>query len=276
MKEGNFKIIKNLIITGMNIKGIIFDFGFTLFYFSNPSTEAYFDCFNRGLRKSIELLKQAKILQNDTIGEKFFRIFNKKRFEFFSQSIKTKTEIPTSIIFQDVLRLLIEKKIIDKVAEIPENFFIELADLYHSCELDEWIPFENTEETLKKLSNLHSLKLAVLSNHPHHSIIKKILSKYDLDKYFDAIVTSAKFGKRKPAPEIFHYTLEKMGLTLNDATSCIMCGDEYADISGAYRAGLKTIIVERGYKFPFEKEVDLQKLIKIKNISEILTYIPQS
>ncbi|KKL92532.1 hypothetical protein LCGC14_1883780 [marine sediment metagenome] len=35
----------------MRIKGVIFDFGFTLFYFENPSVERYYDCFKKGLLK---------------------------------------------------------------------------------------------------------------------------------------------------------------------------------------------------------------------------------
>ena len=40
------------------VKGIIFDFGFTLFYFDNPSVERYYECFKKGLVKSIETLKE--------------------------------------------------------------------------------------------------------------------------------------------------------------------------------------------------------------------------
>ena len=37
----------------MTVKGIIFDFGFTLFYFDNPSVERYTECFKKGLLKSV-------------------------------------------------------------------------------------------------------------------------------------------------------------------------------------------------------------------------------
>ena len=41
----------------MKIKALIFDFGFTLFYFDNPSVERYNECFKKGLLKSIESSK---------------------------------------------------------------------------------------------------------------------------------------------------------------------------------------------------------------------------
>ncbi|MFX0136684.1 MAG: HAD family hydrolase, partial [Candidatus Hodarchaeota archaeon] len=131
--------------------------------------------------------------------------------------------------------------------------------------------FENTKETLEKLA-MKSLKIALISNHPNHKTIKNMLKRHDLLKYFNVVVTSAKFGKRKPDPNIFYYTLKKMGLE-NQPNSVIMCGDEYADIVGAQRANLQSILLERKYKFPIEKEINIPNLKTIRDISEILDFI---
>ncbi len=59
----------------MKVRGIIFDFGFTLFSFENPSVAKYMDCFRRGMSKSIKVLKQEKIIEdNDQILEDFHGI----------------------------------------------------------------------------------------------------------------------------------------------------------------------------------------------------------
>ncbi len=254
----------------MKVKGIIFDFGFTLFYFEDVSLEKYFDCYKRGLEKSVNLLKESSILKEDSLLiKKFVKTFQKKRFDFFRKSAKTKNEFPTTYVFQNVLGMIVGEETISK---LTPDFYLELADLYHSCEEEEWIPFKQTKATLNKILDKKNVKMGVLSNHPHHSTIKNLLKKHDLLKYFDTVVTSAKFGKRKPNPEIFHHTLKKMGLE-NEASSCIMCGDEHADIVGGYRAGLKTILCEREFEFPFEKEIDIPNVIKVGNISEILDYI---
>jgi HAD superfamily hydrolase (TIGR01549 family) len=218
------------------------------------------DCYKRGLKKSVDYLKKSEILKDDVAVKEFFKIFSNKRGYFFKQSRKTKNEYPTSYIFQEVLE------------NLDEDVYNELASLYHSCEAEEWKPFEYTKDTLEKISYLDDVKMAVLSNHPNHAMVKDLLKKYDLYQYFDVVVTSAKFKKRKPDPEIFHHTLEKMGLE-NDAENCIICGDEYADIMGGYRAGLQTILCKRTYEFPFEREIDVPNLITIENISEILEYI---
>ncbi|MCK4380850.1 MAG: HAD family hydrolase [Candidatus Lokiarchaeota archaeon] len=255
----------------MMVKGIIFDFGFTLFYFDNPSVERYYECFKKGLVKSIDTLKEKQIWREEVSNEAFIKKFAKRREHFFRKSIKTKTEFPTSLIFQNVLESLREENIINDIDHIDQHTYDKLAEIYHSCEEDEWEPFENTRETLKKLTE-KNLKIALISNHPNHQTIENMLKKHDLLIFFDYIMTSAKYGKRKPDPDIFLFTLEKMGLK-NHANSVIVCGDEYADIIGAQRANLQSILLERKYKFPFEKEINISNLRKISNISEILDAI---
>ncbi|MFX1553635.1 MAG: HAD family hydrolase [Promethearchaeota archaeon] len=255
----------------MMIKGIIFDFGFTLFYFNNPSVERYLECFKRGLLQSIDILKEEKVWNENITIDTFLKKFSKIREHFFRKSIKTKTEFPTSIVFQNVLESLKEEEIISNLDNLTEDTYKKLAEIYHCVEEDEWHPFEETKETLEKLA-MKNLKIALISNHPNHKTIKNMLKKHDLFNLFNVVVTSAKFGKRKPDPNIFYYTLEKMGLK-SQPNSVIMCGDEYADIIGAQRANIQSILLERKYKFPFEKEIDISDLKTISNISEILNFI---
>lgn len=256
----------------MNVKGIIFDFGFTLFNFRNVSMETYMDAYRRGLQKSITVLKEQHIFKDQNIIENFKKLFKRKRASFFQKSLKTKEEFPTTFVFKNVLDLMVKKELIHDLDDKNEDFYFELANFYHSGEEEEWIPFEFTKETLDKLYDLREIKLGVLSNHPHHPLIENLLKKYDLYHYFDVIVTSALYGKRKPDPGIFHYTLKKMGLK-GRGDSCFMCGDEPADIVGGHRAGVKTILCERVYKFPIEREINVPNVIEIKNISEIFDYI---
>lgn len=248
----------------MKIKGLIFDFGFTLFEFKDASVEKYLNCYKEGLIKSVDELKRSNIIKNEEEATFIIKAFSRKRAKYFKESLKTKTEHQTTEIFQEILEML-------EVKNLNPKLYEELADIYHSFELKEWFPFEKTAETLKKLNKNKKIKLAVLSNHPHHATIEKLLIKYDLRKYFDVVVTSAEFGKRKPDPEIFQYTLKKMGLEMPN--SCMICGDEYADIMGGFRAGLKTILCKRVYDFPYEKEINGPEYITIDNISEIMEYI---
>ena len=100
-----------------------------------------------------------------------------------------------------------------------------------------------------------------------------MLKNNNLKKYFHTIVTSAKFGKRKPNSEIFFHTLKKMGLNESDIEDCLMVGDEAADTIGAYRIGMQVILKEREYEFPFETKIEIPNLAKIKSIKDVLNYI---
>ena len=255
----------------MVIKGVILDFGFTLFYFDNPSVEKYYECFKKGLLKSIGVLKEKQVWNENLTNEAFINKFSKQRQYFFRKSIKTKIEFPTSMIFQEVLESLEKEEVIKNLDLLTDTAYEELAELYHSCEEEEWEPFENTKETLKEIF-MRNVKIALISNHPSHKTIENVLKKHELLKYFNYITTSAEYGKRKPDPSIFFHTIKKMGLKGNP-NSVLVCGDEYADIIGAQRANLQSVLLERKYKFPFEKEIDVSNLRKISNISEILNYI---
>ena len=257
----------------MKLKGIIFDYGFTLFSFENPSVEKYLDCFKRGLLKSIETLKGENIFkESDTVIDQFIKAFNRERSHAFKIQRKTKEEYPTSQVFKTVLDDLIQDGFLE-IESIKTELYEDLAEIYHSCEEDEWKPFNETKNTLEALSRIETLKIGLISNHPNHKTIMNMLENNKLDHYFDVIVTSAKFGKRKPNPDIFLYTLKKMGLETQDAKDCIMVGDEAADAVGANRVGMRIILKEREYEFPYEREITISNLIRIKTIDEVLKYL---
>ncbi|MFX1280033.1 MAG: HAD family hydrolase, partial [Promethearchaeota archaeon] len=179
----------------MSVKGIIFDYGFTLFQFDNPSVERYYECFKNGLLKSIELLKEKHIWNDKITNDLFLKRFSKKREEYWRESRKSRKEYPTSLIYREVLQTLQEENLINKIDHLDEETFEELAEIYHSFEQKEWKPFPQTKETIEKLSMHEDIKLAVLSNHPNQRMIENSLKEYELFKYFDAVVTSAEFGK---------------------------------------------------------------------------------
>jgi epoxide hydrolase-like predicted phosphatase len=54
------------------------------------------------------------------------------------------------------------------------------------------------------------------------------------DDMFDVVVISGEVGMRKPDPEIFHYTLAKLGLA---AQECVFVDDHPANVSAAVSLG---------------------------------------
>jgi HAD superfamily hydrolase (TIGR01549 family) len=247
----------------MELNGVIFDFGFTLFYFKDASLDRYLKCFQKGLQKSIEYLEQSEVLKKEGLIREFTEIFNNKRKEYFKKSRETKNEFPTTLIFQETLDEL-------EIFDLNEDFYVELANIYHLCEQDEWIPYEDTRKTLIEIKK-RDIKLGLLSNHPHQSAVISILQKYELKDFFDVILTSGKFGERKPKEEIFIHIMEKM--RLKKPNRVLMCGDEYADVVGANNVGMIPILFKREFEFPFEKEISIENLKTIERVSEILKFI---
>jgi putative hydrolase of the HAD superfamily len=70
------------------------------------------------------------------------------------------------------------------------------------------------------------------------SVQREKIESSGLGMYFDAAVVSGELGTGKPAPEIFHHLLERLGV---EASAALMVGNSLArDILGGRRAGLKT------------------------------------
>jgi len=195
----------------MRVNGIIFDFGFTLFYFKNASVKKYFNCFKEGLNKSVEFLQDKNLFRDETIIKELIVKFNKRRLDSYKNSDKSFKELTTPNLFKEIL---FESGI--QISDMEEDIYNKLADLYHSCEQKEWTPFDDTFLTLKRLKRMN-IKIGLISNHPYHNSILKMLENYDLTKFFDIVMTSAKFKRRKPHKGIFMETIHKMGLSKNDA-----------------------------------------------------------
>ena len=122
---------------------------------------------------------------------------------------------------------------------------------------------DHAKSVLKKLHGKY--KLGIVSNFAIPECVDKLLEKHGLDKLFDAVVVSGAINKRKPSPEIFQKTLEKIGVSAENA---VFVGDTAdADIIGAKAAGMKTIFIERRVQKETEDAGPNQT---IKSLSELL------
>lgn len=91
------------------------------------------------------------------------------------------------------------------------------------------------------------LKIGLISNVCSHSQVEDTLQKYGIRHYFDPIILSSKYGRRKPDPAIFHHAAR----LINAPTSqCVYIGDRIArDILGARRAGFRLAVqIHHHYK----------------------------
>lgn len=102
------------------------------------------------------------------------------------------------------------------------------------------MPFEDSTKVLEELKK--SYKLVLVSNTNCFSI-EPVMEKFDLKKYFDAVVLSYEAGVLKTNPKMFELILKKLKLKKEEA---MMVGDSIAsDIKGAEAAGIKAVLVDR-------------------------------
>jgi len=114
-----------------------------------------------------------------------------------------------------------------------------------------------------------ALKVALASSSPL-KVIEFVLGKFDLNKYFDLVISGDMVEHGKPSPDIYNYTAESLGLECDE---CVVIEDSINGVISAKRAGMYCIAVPDKRLDPsgFEKAdiimsnleyVDLQVLTK--------------
>lgn len=84
-----------------------------------------------------------------------------------------------------------------------------------------------------------SMKVALASSSPP-KVIKFVLGKFDLDKYFDLVVSGDMVEHGKPSPDIYNYTAESLGLECDE---CVVIEDSINGVISAKSAGMYCIAI---------------------------------
>jgi putative hydrolase of the HAD superfamily len=98
-------------------------------------------------------------------------------------------------------------------------------------------------EAIPVLTTLKQNKMiGLVSNFDHPPHVRRILSNYGLENFFDTIIISSEVGVKKPDPAIFSFALEQTGLSQDEA---VYVGDTEEDVAGAIAAGIHPIFIAR-------------------------------
>jgi putative hydrolase of the HAD superfamily len=118
-------------------------------------------------------------------------------------------------------------------------FFLETR--YYQREMRPEMP-----EVLAAIKKM-GLKIGLISNVCSKDQVPVNLAQYGIREYFDPIVLSGEYGRRKPDPAIFHHAARLANVPTG---GCVYVGDRIArDILGARRAGFKLAIqIRHDYK----------------------------
>ncbi len=130
-------------------------------------------------------------------------------------------------------------------------------------------------ETPGVLESIRSMgiKIGLISNVCSRGQVPTCLDEYGLREYFDPVVLSSEYGRRKPDPSIFHFAAR-----LADAptSACAYVGDRVArDIKGAQAAGYRLAVQIRHNFHHGEEDNGAEPDATIDNLLELVDILRQ-
>jgi len=249
----------------VQFKAVIFDLGDTLVLTDRWD---YDKC----------LKKLFKSLQHDNIAvstsfEEFKRVYFEVRSQMYREHEESLKEIDFSLRIACTLEKLnyhvsFESPIVTRAVEAFFEVFFE------DIRMESYV-----SQLLSELKKKY--KLGLVSNFAYAPGFWKILERFSLTTIFDAVVVSGELGLRKPHPKIFEEALKTLDVKAEEA---VFVGDSLkADINGAKKIGLKTILVKNvGLRqnpyavageldpFPVKPDIAIPNLKELPKILETL------
>lgn len=104
--------------------------------------------------------------------------------------------------------------------------------------LDDSEPVPGVIDAVRELAD-SGIRLGVVSAAVYHPFLEWSLEKFGILDAFDVVVTSASAGYYKTRPELYLFTLDRLGV---DASESVHVGDSHRfDVEGARNAGMRTV-----------------------------------
>jgi HAD superfamily hydrolase (TIGR01549 family) len=244
-------------ISHRNTRVIFFDLGDTLIYFDGD--------WSKVLQRSTKCLWKNLVAAGYPLNrEQFSQDFSDRMRNYYVERNKSLVEYTSARVLRACLT--------DLGFPEPDTDIIRnaLKSLY-SVSQEFWNLEEDTLPTLDWLQE-QDFRLGLISNASDVDDVYALLGKFDLTDYFEHIIISADFGKRKPHPEIF---LEGMRLFQAEPQDCMMVGDRLdMDILGANQVNMSSIWITRrsihkGTDYPFDVRPDYE----INTLPEIIEIV---
>jgi putative hydrolase of the HAD superfamily len=145
----------------------------------------------------------------------------------------------------ELLRALVDR---------DRDLLLATARLY-----DDAVPF------LKEIRS-RGVKIAIVSNCTEHT--RRLLTMLGIDVLVDALVLSCEVGAAKPAPEIFRYALDQLGVA---AEAAVFLDDLLDYCAGAVALGITTAQIVRG---KLDGKVTAAGATVVRSLTEVEAMFP--
>jgi HAD superfamily hydrolase (TIGR01549 family)/HAD superfamily hydrolase (TIGR01509 family) len=143
-------------------------------------------------------------------------------------SLQTQEELPPQRVW---LEYILPDYSVDpaKFTGLAEELMLYIETHYYERAMRPEVP--TVLESIQKMG----LKIGLISNVNSRGQVTTNLEQYGIRDYFDPLVLSSEYGRRKPDPAIFHHAARLANVP---ASQCVYIGDRIArDVLGARRAG---------------------------------------
>ena len=211
----------------MSIQAVFFDMGGTI--------DTYW--FTRELRlertPGIQKLLLAAGIDLNLDDEQLYELISAGLARYHTWSLGTLEELSAQRVWSEYI---LNSFTIDQVAlgSIAEDLMCYIETRYFERGLRPEVPA--VLEAIRQMG----LKIGLISNVNSRGQVPTNLTEYNLKHYFDPIVLSSEYGRRKPDPSIFHYAARLANVP---TSRCVYVGDRIArDILGARRSGFHLAI----------------------------------
>ena len=225
-----------------NLTHILFDFFGTLVTYSKSLVE-------QGYSQSFKILiDNGSAFTYQAFLNEWERLFGK----FEQQSTLSHNEFSMTEICECFMR---------KILGTAPKF--EVVESFRDTYLTEWSRGVNyisgVNEMLDALSVNYTLVL--VSNTHHVQLVQYHLRNSGMEQYFDSIITSVEYGKRKPSKSIFEHALHSSNGMKETA---LFVGDSYVlDYKGALSAGISCFLIDPAKRYDVPKSHRLKEILDL-------------
>ncbi len=210
------------------LQAVLFDLGDTLMYSPNP----WPSIFERAGWALADSLRVSGVpIDRASFGVEF----REKLDEYYNERDRNLFELSTTTVLG---QLLAEKG----HTGAPETILRAALDNFYAITQQNWLLEPDAADMLARLQSA-GYRLGLVSNAGDTRDVFQLVEKFDIEQYFDFVLTSAACSYRKPHPRIFELALAHWGYMPDQAA---MVGDRLdADIRGSKMLGMFAIWIKR-------------------------------
>jgi HAD superfamily hydrolase (TIGR01662 family) len=232
------------------IRAILFDLGGTLMYARHP-----WEPFEARADQSLADRLRA---QGVDVSATFAAEFRERATDYYNEREQSLFE---TTYFSVVRAMLIERG----HTRVTEPVIRSALDALFSVTQENWTLEDDALLMLKMLESA-GYRMGLVSNAGDDRDVQQLVKRFQLESYFDFVLTSAACSYRKPHPRIFEQALSRWNIPAQDTA---MVGDTLeADILGAQNVGLFSVWVTRRARH-VEERPRIQPEARVVTLAEV-------